>query len=588
MRTMRMLLLISLRNLLRQKRRNVLLGTAIAFGAMILILANAFAHGISEVLFTRVVKYVSGHVSVTFSKDGDFYRPIFYDGERILNTARETVEGITQIEETIGNFARAIGNGKSDNIILVGIDLDAYATPEEVKEAESNFRMIEGAFEDVSDTSVENAVILSEQKADYLNVRKGDIVRVRLRDVNGQDVAGRLTVVGIFRPASIFMSAPAFVEMRNAKRLLGYGPHDIAELYITLENPRRDAKREADKLHDRLAPSLALIAGTARSGQREAPVSVLTPGPDSLQRARLQGALRLVAGDSAAAWGREGVAIGQELASRLGADAGDTVRVSYRCKFRAQDSTVSLVVGAVFAADDSLSARGLLVNDRDFYKLFYANWPVAAQGAWAPDRTHPLAGALGLEYILLDRSSSTKDMQERYRDLARRKNRAVSVDVRSMYETASAVLNLEYALNLITLVAVLVLFVVIMIGVVNTLRMTVRERTREIGTVRAIGMQRADVRNSFLLETGLLALFSSVVGAAAGFAVMWGLSNMTIDMQDNPMGMLLVEGHLHFAPTVSGTIGYIALILVIAVATAWFPARKAASLTAAEALRHYD
>jgi len=49
-----------------------------------------------------------------------------------------------------------------------------------------------------------------------------------------------------------------------------------------------------------------------------------------------------------------------------------------------------------------------------------------------------------------------------------------------------------------------------------------------------------------------------------------------------------VNSHLHFAPTVAGTIAYTALILFIAVATAWFPARRAANLSAAAALRHYE
>jgi ABC-type lipoprotein release transport system permease subunit len=55
---------IALRNILRQKRRNLLLGIAITFGAMVLILANAFSHGITKVLFERIVKYTNGHVAV--------------------------------------------------------------------------------------------------------------------------------------------------------------------------------------------------------------------------------------------------------------------------------------------------------------------------------------------------------------------------------------------------------------------------------------------------------------------------------------------------------------------------------------------
>jgi ABC-type lipoprotein release transport system permease subunit len=588
---MRVLLLISLRNLLRQKRRNVLLGTAIAFGAMILVLANAFAHGISDVLFTRVVKYTSGHVSVNFTKNGDMFRPVFHDGDRILRIARENVEGLTQIQETVGYIARAIGNGTSDNVILVGIDLDAYASEEEVREAEDNFRMIEGKFEDVADTTVENPVLLSQQKAEYLNVKKGDIVRLRVRDMNGQDKAVRLTVVGIFKPASIFMAAPAFVEMDNAKRILGYGPHDIAQLYITIEDPRHNAKAQADKLHGLLHPPLAVIAGRAEHDEARAAVSVVTVGPDSSDLPIIHRHLRLVEGDSAAAWGARGSVIGSGLAARIGAHAGDTLIIHYRDKFDSADTSFTLVVGGVFESDDPLTERLVLLNERDFYKTYYTHWPMppaAVAGALAPDSSHPLAAALGREYILLPRSTSTAELQERYKDVVQRQYRAVTVDVRSMYETASAVLGLEYALNLITFVAVLVLFVVILIGVVNTLRMTVRERTREIGTVRAIGMQRRDVRRVFLLETLFLALFASLAGTVAGFAAMWGLSSITLDPGDNPLGMLLVNKHLHFAPTAVGTVGYVALILVIAVATAWGPARRAARMTAAEALRHYD
>jgi putative ABC transport system permease protein len=157
-----------------------------------------------------------------------------------------------------------------------------------------------------------------------------------------------------------------------------------------------------------------------------------------------------------------------------------------------------------------------------------------------------------------------------------------------MYESASMVVNLEVALNLITLGAVMVLFFIILIGVVNTLRMTIRERTREIGTIRAIGMQKKDVRNTFLLETFFLTLFSIIAGILAAFAAMAGFSLIKINVQDNPIGMLLVNGHLNFVPTVIGTVSYTLLILAIAVVTAYFPAQRAANMSAASALRHYE
>ncbi len=162
------------------------------------------------------------------------------------------------------------------------------------------------------------------------------------------------------------------------------------------------------------------------------------------------------------------------------------------------------------------------------------------------------------------------------------------LDVRTMYESASDILKLEGILNLITLTAVVILFFIILLGVVNTLRMTIRERTREIGTIRAIGMQKREVRGIFLLETFFLALFSSLAGVILSFGAMWLLSLITFDMKDNPLGMILVNDHLYFLPTFWGITGNILFILVIAVITAYFPSRRAANLSPARALRHYE
>ena len=59
---MNVILKISLRNLLRQKRRNLLLGSGIAFGMCLLVLANAFSHGISDILLNKMIVYMTGHM----------------------------------------------------------------------------------------------------------------------------------------------------------------------------------------------------------------------------------------------------------------------------------------------------------------------------------------------------------------------------------------------------------------------------------------------------------------------------------------------------------------------------------------------
>ena len=61
-----------------------------------------------------------------------------------------------------------------------------------------------------------------------------------------------------------------------------------------------------------------------------------------------------------------------------------------------------------------------------------------------------------------------------------------------------------------------------MLGVVNTLALSVVERTREIGLMRAIGMSRRQLRRMVRLESVVIALFGAVLGL--GLGLVWGLA----------------------------------------------------------------
>jgi ABC-type lipoprotein release transport system permease subunit len=591
---MKLLLTISLRNLFRQKRRNVLLGIAIGFGTMILILASAFSHGISEVLFNQIIAYVSGHVSVNFSDNGNQFKQVFHDGPRFKEIVKREIPEVSTIVESMGVMARAIGNAKSDNVIMVGVDLtggggDAEANAKSQKEAEDNFKMVTGNFKDLGDSLVENPVILSVEKAEYLNVKKGDILRVRYKLINGQDQASRLTVVGIFKPANIFMSAPVFLEINNLKKLLGYGPNDIGILFLTLKNPKLDAVKFADRLQAAMQPSLAGIAGTVQWKKISSQVTVLGFKTDSVSKALLNKTISFV--DSISETGKDAVLMSESLATVLGVKKGDLVPLNYRTKYDNATGSGYLKITTIFKGDSTLPSDVILSNDLDFYKTFYSQWPAdfkSVNGAFVPAVNNSLNPVFSQEWILLPRVKTTTELSKLQREIGQKRLRGTSVSVQSMYESASAILQLEVALNMITLVAVMILFFIILIGVINTLRMTVRERTREIGTIRAIGMQKNDVKMTFVLETFFLSLFSAIGGTALAFAAMKLFSMVKIDAQDNPLGMLLTNGHLNFAPTILSVVVYILLIITISVATAYFPARRASNLSSAEALRHFE
>ncbi|MBI4396107.1 MAG: ABC transporter permease [Elusimicrobia bacterium] len=584
---MTLLLRLSLRNLLRQKRRNVLLGTAMALGVMILIVANSFSHGISDIMFNKIMRWVTGHVSVRFNEKGGIMREIFRDRER----ARAALEGepdVEQVDESIGYFMRAIGNGKSDNIILVGVNTGDGIDEKTRKEVEESFRLVEGRWEDLRDPAIENPAIVSLEKARTLNVKKNDVLRVRFRNMFAQDQAARLTVVGIMKNDNIFMQPVIFVELSNTKAMLGFRPYETASLSLKVANPQKTARALADRIHDRLKPGLAFISGEAANGPRRHGVTVVGYKSDDASKQKLSEKLKLTAGTLEAALKSDGVILPQPLAEALALSPGEAFGLSFDRKFEATKADLTFKVSAVCRSDDGLGDDTVLMNDDKFYDAYYENLPANSGAAFTPGKGSAWAPLFSPEWILLDRTANTDDYKKKYMEMSKKKWKGTTVDVSTMYETASDILKLEGVLNLITLSAVMVLFFIILLGVVNTLRMTIRERTREIGTVRAIGMQQADVKRLFVLETFFLTLFASAAGTLAGFAAMAGLSRLTFHLQDNPFGMLFVNGHLHFVPTFLGVAGNNLLISAIAVVTAYFPARRAARLSPAKALRHFE
>ncbi|HEX3020639.1 MAG TPA: FtsX-like permease family protein [Chitinispirillaceae bacterium] len=589
---MQQIINISFRNLVRQKRRNILLGVAIAFGALVLVLANAFSHGISKVLFEQIVKYTNGHVAISYIRNGNLMNQIFHDDVLIRDAIKKVSPADARVEEAVGFFGRAIGNGIADNVILVGVDMDSKLTEKEMKEFQANFKILDGSIEGLKDSAVVGyPVVLAKQKADYLKLKIGDVMRVRFTGVRNQTTSVQLTVVGIFKPSNVFMSSPIFLNIRHVRALAGYGPHDVATLQVNMGKPQLYAKKVANDIHAQLKPGLALMQGKGECANFTTDMLTLGFRTDSASISVLRKNLQLSSGDSASAFVYNGVILSHSLALQSNWKKGDTIRFSWSGKYDTAGNYARFVVSAVADSASPLPQKSLLVNERDFYRAYYNPLPSIPEASWnqnIPDTLNPLYKALAPQYLLMKRCATTDEYTKIYKEMGRSKYKGIMVSVQSMYETASAILNVEFAINLITIAAGLILFCIILIGVVNTLRMTIRERTREIGTMRAIGMQKKDVLSMFLLETGFLALFASVIGSIMAFAVMYGLSSITIDAGDNPMGMLLVEGHLYFAPTLEATISYVLLIIGITVFTAFFPSRRAAAMIVSDALRHVE
>jgi putative ABC transport system permease protein len=134
--------------------------------------------------------------------------------------------------------------------------------------------------------------------------------------------------------------------------------------------------------------------------------------------------------------------------------------------------------------------------------------------------------------------------------------------------------QLDQLLSIIQVFLGLSLLIAVL-GITNTLALSVYERTRELGLLRAVGMTRRQLRRMVRWEAVIIALFGGLLGVAMG--VLFGLAAIAaipetfVDIVSIPYASLL--GYL----VVSGAFGMVAAIL---------PARRAARLDVLDAISH--
>jgi putative ABC transport system permease protein len=130
----------------------------------------------------------------------------------------------------------------------------------------------------------------------------------------------------------------------------------------------------------------------------------------------------------------------------------------------------------------------------------------------------------------------------------------------------SSVLNILYVLLALSII-------VSLFGIVNTLVLTVFERTREIGMLRAIGMTRRQVRRMIRHESVITALIGAAIGIALGIV----LAALLIARLD----------FLVFSLPIAQLVIFAIAAIVVGILAAIFPARRASKLNPLEAL-HYE
>jgi putative ABC transport system permease protein len=195
-----------------------------------------------------------------------------------------------------------------------------------------------------------------------------------------------------------------------------------------------------------------------------------------------------------------------------------------------------------------------------------------------------LSDALEGKVSLVPRFTGPQGMQEQRNQLLEEQWEGTRYQLFTIGDFLEPLNQVASTLNTVGLVVVLILFVIIMVGVSNTFRMVIHERTREIGTMRSLGLQRGGVRGLFLLEALLLSLGGAVAGLFVAFlaALVLSLINFGTDSQ---FFIILREGHLLFKVLPGRIAGNILIVGVLTLVAALLPAGRAAKMDPAHALR---
>ena len=286
-----------------------------------------------------------------------------------------------------------------------------------------------------------------------------------------------------------------------------------------------------------------VVSGPAFARRGEALESVALVGIDveryqkiiPLQRYMLSGQLRLGADDAM---------IGRLLAEDLGVRVGSKLRLDTG----QQDGTVVNIVGIFELGVRELDSRYVYLNLKQAQSLL--NLP---------------GGVTVIDLTVADIFAADS--------IAAQVGRLSALKAESWIETNAQLMNALTAQSLSTNMIIVFVAISVAFGIASVLSVSVVQRTREIGILRATGATRQQILRVFLIQGGVFGLLGSVAGIAASYGLVWAFNAFGPGLFYIPVSRALVAWALLLA-------------VVTGVLAAAVPSRRAARLDPVEAIRY--
>lgn len=240
------------------------------------------------------------------------------------------------------------------------------------------------------------------------------------------------------------------------------------------------------------------------------------------------------------------VAVDAEKATELGLGIGDDVDMMFGT------GTISLTVGALFEEPIAGAGGSPYVVDLSTFEANVTDQFDRQIYVAAADGTPVEATTEALEAAIADFPNAELQNQAQFKE--------------SITSEIDQMLNLIYGLLALAVVIAL-------IGIANTLALSVHERTRELGLLRAVGMSRSQLRSAIRWESVLIALLGTALGVVLAVGGAWG-----------SVQALGTEGVTTFSVPPVQMLTIVGLAAVAGVVAALGPARRAARLDVLDAI----
>jgi putative ABC transport system permease protein len=337
------------------------------------------------------------------------------------------------------------------------------------------------------------------------------------------------------------------------EKTLEFGLHDGARARAIVA---RDPAVEA------VIPRIDFV-GLGTNGARSVPFLGVGVDPDPEAKATLAGDL-IVSGRYLSGDGGDGVVLGTGMASALAVKPGDSITLMATTPDATLNAVDAAVVGLVDVRIKELNDRYVAIGERLAGRLLQSDGTVSKLVVFLKKDADENRTAQRLEQALT--AAGYPVTVRHWKELA-----VFYGQVRLLYIGIFGFVG-----------AVLIVIVILSAAIVMT--MSVTERTREIGTLRALGTRPSGILRMFLTEGIAIALVGCAAGTVLALVIRSALNVSGIILPPPPGATHGMPINVEFYPLAYAA-GILAMVLTLLVAS-YFPARRASRIAIVEALTH--